>query len=196
MSLRAPVVDATNNLPGVVAGGSASFGTSGLPSNMRGWMVTIGGVNTGFLNTDDRIYAFVLGALPPGPTVVRLIQPAGVAPVAPILMQVDTPPPAILSVLGPDGTPLDDSHFVKVGDVITLDVVRLGNAARAVVTVSGIEQTFSVAPPDQNGISHIQFTLTGDFADASQQIIGVQVFSRVARPYRITLAPASAPASQ
>ncbi len=75
MSLRAPVLDADTNLPGVSAGGIGVFGTSGLPANLRGWMLTIGGNFTGYLNTGNLIYAFILGAVPPGPTVVQLIAP-------------------------------------------------------------------------------------------------------------------------
>jgi hypothetical protein len=163
--------------------------------------LTISDVPTPFsVDKDNRIHALIPDGLPLGPAVVRLIPLAG-DPIPPVLMQIDAPPPVILSALAPDGTPLDDSHFVTAGDVITLVVARLGNDASATVPASSVRVIVgglqhaptAVTSPDPDGNSQVQFALLSGLPDGSAQPVTVQVRTRLSAPYQITLAPAPPP---
>jgi uncharacterized protein (TIGR03437 family) len=201
MSLRVPVLNADTGLTGVPRGGNAVLGSSGLPADLTGWTLTVSDVSTPFsVDANGQIHTVVPIGLPLGPAVVRLIPLTG-DPILPILMDIDAAPPIILSATGPDGSALDDKHFVTAGDAITLGVSLLGNdavtavpATRVRIFVGGIQQSpTSVSAPDENGVSQIVFALPAGLPDGSQQPVTVRVRTRVSAPYQITLAPAPPP---
>jgi hypothetical protein len=202
ISLLTPVIDLDTGLPGVPPGGIAVLGTSGLPANINGWMLTISGLDTGFsVDKNQRIYASVPPQLPLGPAAVQLIPLTG-DPIPAVLMNIDEPPPVVVRATRTDGTPLYQLPFVVEGDAITLTVARLAGdpsepdevVGPVHLSVGGIEQTLtSVTPPDQSGFTRIQFSLSAGFRAGSQQPITVRNHNRLSPPYWISLAPAPAP---
>lgn len=175
-TLRAPVVNTATDLAGVPLGGSLALATSGLPLNLAGWTLTIGGVSVPFgVSPTGTTTAVVPANIALGPEVVQLTAPGGGGP-APILMQVDAPPPAIIAAYddsGPVGTTfaVSPTALAHGGDMITLIVWDLAGAAPALPSAntmwiaagSTAVTPASVFPIDAN-TSRVQFVLPSAIA--------------------------------
>jgi len=180
ISLRAPVVDASTGLAGVRVGNVAVIDTTGIPAGsplgiLAGWTLTIGGISTTpVLAAPNQIRAFVPQGVPTGPVLVHLISPIGDT-IPQIAMQVDTPPPSLGAISGPNGPASDVAHAVGIGDLVSVQVFGLGSdptlpvsAAGVSVTVQGVPQT--LAPLTQLGQANsylVQFTLSGSLPAGS-----------------------------
>jgi len=195
MSLRVPVINAATGLPGVPTGGTAVISTTGLPSNLSGWPLTINGarVDYTFDGSTSTLHAVVPPGTPLGPNVVRLLSPNGDA-IAPILFNVDAPPPVIQAASGANG-PNDAAHPAVPGDVITLDVTNLAGAAVFVpassvhVSVGGVDQIVtSLTAVANSNVTKVQFTLSSGFPDGTQQAMTVRVGTRVSAPFTLNAA--------
>jgi len=130
---------------------------------------------------------------PLGPNVVRLLSPNGDA-IAPILFNVDAPPPVIQAASGANG-PNDVAHPAVPGDVITLDVTNLAGAAVFVpassvhVSVGGVDQIVtSLTAVANSNVTKVQFTLSSGFPDGTQQAMTVRVGTRVSAPFTLNAA--------
>ena len=130
ISLHAPVTNAATGLAGVPAGGIALIRTTGLPVEHVGWILGIGGVETAFTaDAQGAISAQVPGGLAVGPQPVQLFTAAGPA-APPVLMQLDSPPPLIVSAFNNsandgNGIPVTSLTPVRAGDLATLTVEGL-----------------------------------------------------------------------
>jgi hypothetical protein len=192
MSLKAPIVSLETGRAGVSAGQLASIATQGLPPGLAGWTLTIGGIPVSFqLNAgNNQILAQVPPTLPVGPTVVRLISPFGDY-IPALAMQVDGPPPAILSAtLG--GLPLDAIRAARPGDAITLLVTSLAEpngrvpAASAVrVSVAGVSHGVT-SIVELAGAHVVQFVLSPLVPSGLQQV-SVGVGTRYSLPVTIAV---------
>ncbi len=212
ISLRAPVLNQTTGLAGVPAGGIAAISVTGLPTglpaDMAGWTLTIGGVGVNLRLSDSTIRAVVPPATPLGPTVLRLTSPNGDG-IAPILFNVDAPPPMIQAASdssAPDGpVAIDDLHPAAPGDVIALAVTRLSGSAESVpassvhIDVGGVDHIATAldALPHTDGtpdVVKVQFTLASGLPDGTQQPMTVRVGTRVSAPYTLNVVPPAAAA--
>jgi hypothetical protein len=171
-TLRAPVTNLVTGLNGVPVAGTAVIGTGGLPSNLAGWTLSIGGTSVSFSQTQaNQLQAQV----PPGSSVglapVQLTSPTGNGP-PPILMQIDGPPPVINAILNASGLPIDAAHAAQAGDTITMAVAGLADSfdqSHLRITVGGILQTVqSISPAGQPGSFIVTFLMS------AQTPVGVQ----------------------
>ncbi len=105
VSLHTPILNQVTQLPGVPVGGTALINATGLPQNLSGWTLLIGGQPASFSAAGGQIAAVVPTGLLTGAEIVQLISPAG-GNIPPVYMQVDPPPPVIAaaSVSGATGT--------------------------------------------------------------------------------------------
>jgi hypothetical protein len=185
ITMRAPVVNRTNGLAGVPAGGTAVISTQGLPANLSGWTLTIGDQVASFSLAGTQIIAQVPLNLPAGKAaIVRLVSPAGDY-IPPVAMQVDGPPPAILAV---------SSLNVRTVDSLTLTVTGLADpsgivSASAVrVNVGGAIYTpSSVAPIAQPGAYAVVFTLSALAPTGTQVPVSVGVDTRFSTPVLVAV---------
>jgi len=198
MSLRVPVLSLATGLPGIPTGGTAVISATGLPANLTGWPLTMNGarVDYTFDSGTSTLRAVVPPGTPLGPTVLRLLSPNG-DPIAPVLFNVDAPPPVIQAASSAAG-PIDGGHPAVPGDVITLDVTRLGSVSPAGVhiIVGGVDHiATSLAPVINSDVVKVQFTLSSGFPEGTQQPMTVRVGTRVSAPFTLN-ATASVPAGR
>jgi hypothetical protein len=175
-TLRAPVVYTATDLAGVPIGGTLALATGGLPVNLAGWTFTIGGVSVPFgVTATGTMTAVVPASIALGPQPIQLTAPGGGGP-APILMQVDAPPPVIVAAYddsGPLGTSfaVSPSALANGGDTVTLIVWDLAGSAPALpapgrvwITVGSTTGTAaSVVAIDAN-TSRVQFVVPASVA--------------------------------
>jgi hypothetical protein len=130
-TMRAPIVNHATGLAGVPAGGMVEINTSGLPSSLVGWSLSIANQTTTMtVNANGQLLALVPFGLLPGPAVVQLNSPNGVS-VPPLLVQIDPPAPVISAGIAGAALAQADPKTVQRGDTITLSasgvVDSLGN---------------------------------------------------------------------
>jgi hypothetical protein len=89
-SMHAPIVNAATGLAGVPAGGTVIINATGVPQNLTGWILTIGGQPAPLSYVNGQLQAIVPTGLTVGPTIVQLISPTG-ASIPPLVMNIDTP---------------------------------------------------------------------------------------------------------
>jgi len=204
ISLRVPVLNLATGLPGVPAGGTLVLSATGLPDNLQGWTLAIAGAKVDFTrDANSNILAAVPGSMPLGPAVLRLISPNG-DPIAPILFNVDAPPPVIQAAYDQrDNLTLvfvDALHPAAPGDVLLLDVANLFGSAPPVpassvhISVGGVDQVgTSLNSVLQFGlisnVTRIQFTLGSGLQDGAQQPVTVRVGTRVSAPFTLNVIP-------
>jgi predicted Zn-dependent protease len=126
ISMHAPITNAQTGLAGVPAGGTAVINQTGLPQNLTGWILTIGGQQATLAYSNGQLLATVPSGLTNGPTIVQLISPTG-AIVPPLVMKIDAPPPAIGSVSTASGAPVTASTQLHPGDVLTVNMIGLSD---------------------------------------------------------------------
>jgi hypothetical protein len=199
-------------LAGVQIGGIVAVATSGLPLNLAGWTLTIGGVGTTFgVNTNGLLTATIPGGIAFGPEPIQLTSPAGAGP-SPILVQVDEPPPVIIAAVdtsGPGGTAfvVSPSAPANAGDAIILFVSGLAGGAPALpapnaiwITVgSAVVAPFSVTAVDQK-VTEVEFVLPASPAlsptvTLQNATVTLGTGSRLSAPFSVTVTvPPAAPA--
>ena len=199
-------------LAGVPIGGTLALATSGLPLNLAGWTLTIGGVSVPFgVTPSGTMTAVVPANIALGPEPVQLTAPGGGGPSA-ILMQVDAPPPAIIAAYddsGPAGTSfaISPSAPANGGDMITLIVWDLAGAAPALPAPGMVRITAgsttgspaSVVAIDTN-TSRVQFVLPASIAsdpDVTGQTVPVAIGTgtRLSPGYTLNIVVPPAPAA-
>jgi Matrixin/IPT/TIG domain len=201
-SLRTPILNAATGLAGVSAGDQALISTSGLPSSLTGWTLTIDGVQTSFLQGQSgQILASVPGGLPLGAAIVQLSSPNGDV-IPPVVMQMDAPRPQIAGVVDVNGVPVDTSHPAGAGDTISLAVVRLGDSPSAAVAegsvhvhVAGIDNAgvdvpvTGLLPGSQPGAYQVQVVLGANVPYGPSQLLTVRVGTRQSNPFSLAIHP-------
>jgi uncharacterized protein (TIGR03437 family) len=135
----------------------------------------------------DHVNIQVPSNFPTGLTVVKL-SVAGVA-ANPVLLEIDTPPPAILRVTSLSGVPYDANRFAAAGDVVSVTVTGLdpavqNNLNRLSIMISGV-----VMPPQAidslgGGLYQIRFYLTQGFGSTSVPL-SIVVDGSASFPYMI-----------
>ncbi len=186
-TLKAPVTNLVTGLAGVPVGGTAVIGTSGLPTNLAGWILTIGDTSSNFtVNSSSQLIAQIPGGVSVGLAVVKLTSPTGDS-LQPILMQVDPPPPAITAILNASGLPVDSAHAAQLGDSITLLVAGLTDSSTVILTsqiqvkVGGVAQAVQVLGQVNGGSMPVRFVLVPGTPSGPQPVT-VGVDTRVSDP--------------
>jgi uncharacterized protein (TIGR03437 family) len=201
ITLRTPILNQATGLPGVPVSGAAVINTNGLPftatmASVAGWMLTIQNQPSAFtLGNQGQLIVQVPPGLLTGPAVVQWI-PATGAVVPPVLMQVDPPPPVILSVQDTTlGTTISAPNVASAGDAITLLVTGLSDAfgnfpapSQLAVNVGGVNVTPSslTGSSAQGDPCQIQVTLPATLATGPQNLI-VRYGTRESAAFVITL---------
>lgn len=190
ISLRAPILNAETGLAGVPAGGRVIIQTAGLPENPAGWTLTIGGQRVNYVvGAYGQLTAEVPADLAPGLVPVQ-IWPASGATVAPVLLQIDAPPPVITEARGPDGISVDASHPVAAGDRVTLTVTGLVDPPEEVgaesvqVRAGGALQAIEAVKLVQPGVWEVVFVLRNAGPGPAQNVT-VGVGTRVSAPWAL-----------
>jgi hypothetical protein len=194
-TLLAPVTNVQTGLAGVPVGGTAVMGISGLPSNLSGWTLSIGGTATTITQVGaNQLQALVPAGASIGLALVQLTSPAGVN-LPPILMQIDGPPPVITAILNAAGIPIDSAHAAQAGDTITVGVVASSNTflpSQLMITVGGVAQTVqSVTPVGQSGAFTLTFVLAALTPVGSQPVL-VGIDTEVSSGVAMWVRPADA----
>jgi hypothetical protein len=145
ISMRAPAVDASTGLAGVRAGNVAVISMTGMPGgtqSLAGWTLTIGGISaTPVLAAPNQIRAIVPQGVAAGrPALVHLIPPSGDT-IPQIAMQVDTAPPSVGNITGPNG-----AATVGIGDLVSVPVFGLSPDASLPVSASSVSVTVNDVP--------------------------------------------------
>ena len=104
---------------------------------------------------------------PAGPAILQLNN--GNTAANPIVVQIDVPPPTILSVTNASGVPYDASHPAFAQDVVSvyvsgLDPTVLANPGRLQVTINGQPMPVQPLTPPSNGQTQIVFSLAPGFS--------------------------------
>jgi uncharacterized protein (TIGR03437 family) len=147
------------------------------------------------MDQSRRIIAQVPGGVSTGPVSIQLT--GGGESVAPILVQIDDPPPVILQMEAPPGQVLGRVALLKPGDRMLLVVADLSgpsspaSLANIVVTVAGVPHVPDVMRDgDQPGLSEIEFVLRGDVPPGAAQPLTVGVGTRISARNIIAVQPA------
>ncbi|MBS1857021.1 MAG: IPT/TIG domain-containing protein [Acidobacteria bacterium] len=137
----------------------------------------------------DHVNIQVPAGFPTGLAVVKM-SIAGVA-AAPVLMEIDPPPPTIVKVNNANGVAYDSSHMAFAGDVVYvvvtgLDPTVLNALSRVNLSVSGV-----IMPPQGidslgNGQYQIRFYLTQSFGSTTVPL-AVIVDGSASAPYLVPI---------
>jgi hypothetical protein len=181
----APVTNAAGGQNGVPAGGTAILNAANLPAqgtpvvtvaaagpNGAGpdQPATILGVNGG------QITFQVPSGLPTGPAIVKL--QAGSLAAMPILMNIDSPPPAIVNAFSSPGVGADAGHPAHPGSVLTVlvnglpDPSTIFDLSTVKVTVGGVDHT-PMGISAQPGGALIQIVLSPSVPTGAQDPVTV-----------------------
>jgi predicted Zn-dependent protease len=156
ISLRAPVTNALTGLTGVPSPGTAVINAVGIPQNLTGWMLTIGGQPAALAYTNGQLQASVPGGLGYGPQIVQLFPPSGAA-VPPIAMKIDAPPPSITSVLSASGAPITATSTVHPGDVLTINMFGMFDGITPLTLTNLVASLGATTGPGAVSLQVLQF---------------------------------------
>ena len=136
----------------------------------------------------SQINVLLPAGFPTGPATLRL-SVSGVAAL-PVTVQIDTPPPTILTVNTPANAPLAGSS-AAAGDVLNVQVTGLdpsvvANPSRLKVTISGMPMTIQQVTALSPGAYQIQITVNQSFG-ASLVPLAVWVDGVSSTPLNVTV---------
>jgi len=158
-------------------------------------MLTIGGQRAQVLYTSATQINFVIPAgLPIGPAMLFLNN--GVMSGYPVVVQINPPPPAILSVATETGEALNASAVAASGDIIVLTVSGMDPAVvsapgRVAVFEGGVSiPAFTILPPQEGATTlQIQFALAASVT-GQQLPLTVSLDGDLGMPFYINVAAA------
>jgi Matrixin len=144
VSMRVPIRNAVTGLAGVPSGGTALIATTGLPADLTGWTLSVGPFAAAFTADQNGVLSVqVPNGLGIGAQPVLLTAPGSppAATVPRVILQLDPPPPVILSAVDVPAPPSSDPTAVVVpvpvtasapaqlGDTVTLTVYGLSGGS-------------------------------------------------------------------
>jgi hypothetical protein len=183
----ASTINPLTGLAGFRPGGAALATIENLPDpatlelTVSGRRVSVDRVDGPF------VYFQVPPDLAPGPAVLQAQSTAG-ARAFPLGIQIDGPPPVILRALAGVSTPIDGTHFVRGGDLMTLVVGGLPNAGERIsVRVGGYEHAPIAILPSTNGTTQVQIILHPDVAPGNDVAVTLSVDTRITSPFPIVV---------
>jgi Matrixin len=192
ISMIPPILNQATGLEGVPVGGTAVINTSGLPSNLGGWVLTIGNQQTSYtVNQNNQILAVVPGGALTGPAIVALIPPGG-GNIPPVAMQIDIPPP-VITFATDAGAAVTASNLADPGDTVTLSISGLANQSgmlpapsAVIINVAGISTMALAVTQTGASTSLAQFAVPAN-APGGAQPVTVQVGTRVSAAFTLNL---------
>jgi uncharacterized protein (TIGR03437 family) len=195
VSLQVPILNQATNLEGVPAGGVAVINTSGLPSNLDGWVLTISNQQASYtVNSNGQLLANVPTGALTGPAIVQLISPSGSnISVPPVVMQIDLPSPVILAAANATGVPVSAANPVTGGNMVSLTVTGLQDQSGALpalakvnITIAGASTVPAALSSSGTNQSVLQFAVPPGLTPGAQTLT-LQVGTRVSAPFPINL---------
>jgi uncharacterized protein (TIGR03437 family) len=165
LSMTPPVVSAATGAPGAPAGGVAIVNVPNLTAPANSLTLTVAGQPALILSAGNGQVTFQTPVgLPAGPAVVRLQDQAGDS-IAPIVMNINPPPPAITSIYSSEGVLADSTHPAYPGTIIQVLVsglpatVLTADPATVTVNVAGLNlPAFSIGSTTNGTL--VQVTLS------------------------------------
>jgi hypothetical protein len=179
--------------PSIYAGGQALLSVSNLPEAAGGVSLTLNDQPATVLSVaEGRVTFAVPGELSIGPAVLRLH--AGAESAAPILVQIDPPPPIILAVYSAPNIAADKARPVAPGQLLTVKVAGLAapgieSPERLRVSVAGVDHVPArvyQSETDPN-VHLLEFSLTSDVPAGALVSLTVSIDYRVAQPFPILI---------
>ena len=192
-TLLTPIVNQATGLDGVPAGGVAVINTAGLPANLSGYVLTIANQVTTFaVGPNNQLLAQVPGGALAGPAVVRLFTPAGVS-LAPVVIQVDVPPPMIVAASSASGAAVSANSPVTGGTTVALTIAGLPDQSGLLpalgdiqITVGGVLTTAVAVTSSGQNLSVVDFVVPAGLGSGPESVT-LQVGTRVAAAYTLSL---------
>jgi uncharacterized protein (TIGR03437 family) len=198
VSVRVPMLNPDTGMHGVPAGGKFLIEAAGLPEDLAGWSVKVGGLEATFVRAEDgRLLVDVPAGIGVGPAAVELTAP-GIPAIPPVLMQIDWQPPQILALVGAGYIPPDDANPVRAGDRIAILVTGLGDSgAGAAIAVESLEFRLGEARLPAAavvdalvGVSWVELVLPEGSASEELQWLRIGRGTRVSAAWGVSIHPA------
>jgi len=189
-SMMVPVYNQATGLAGVPAGGTAVVNMNSLPSSLSGWTVTVGDTTADYKLLDNGQLAIqVPSAAQSGTVPVKLRNPSGDT-VSTVLVQIDPPPPTILSISSILGGTIDGNNPAHAGDIVSLKVAGLtdqqGNIVSGIRVVAGGVTSTPHATFTTDGNVNLDVALSSNLQPGSVSLF-VQVDTRISIPVVISV---------
>ena len=192
VAMTPPVMNAATNTVGAPAGGTALVNVPNLTAASGAVALTVGGQAAAVLSAANGQVTFQVPAnLPLGPAVVQMQTQAGDA-VAPIVMSITPPPPAISAVYSAPSVVADSSHPAHPGNIIGVLVsglpaaVLTADPSTVKLTVSGVDiPAFSTGSLGNGTL--IQAVLPSTVATGAQVPLTVSYAGLVSAPVQIPI---------
>lgn len=184
------LTNAVTGQPWIYPGSQANLSVSNLPASAT-VAVTLNDVPVTVMAVGQGQITFQVPAdFPTGSAVLRIQTSAGT--VYPIAVLIDPPPPVVINVAG-SGAVIDASRPARPGDLLTVTVSGLADAAATVaatrlrVTVGGVDhQPIAPAQPAANSPGQHQMQiLLSEQVPAGQVPLTVTIDYRTSAPYTI-----------
>ena len=196
VSVRVPMINPDTGMQGVPAGGKFIIEAAGLPEDLAGWSIKVGGLDAGFVRTDDgRLLVDAPWGVPVGPAIVDLAGPGGAAS-PPVLMQIDAQPPRIFALVNADYLWPDALNPMRAGDHVLLLVAGLSEAGEAVPAESLQIRLGDLRLPAASifdtggGVQWVELALPEGSASDQIQWVRVGRGTRVSGSWSIFISPA------
>ncbi len=197
--------NATPGLTGAYGGATVTLnGSQNLVAPGQAPVVTLGGQPVSLISaTASQLTLQIPPVLPVGPAILTLNN--GAANAWPVAVNVDNPPATIVSVQNAAGVPLDTTHAVRPGDLVTVTLSGFAPAAPAIapgsvqVSVGGALYTpFQLTPV--SAVWQVTFVLDASVppGTADQLVVYLNGMSSLPSTMPVTLPNGtfSAPATQ
>ncbi len=187
-----PVLNAATGTAGIYSGGTAVITVSNLTAAASSISLSVGDQKAAVLSSQNGQVTFqVPSGLPLGPAVVKMQLLSGDA-VQPVVVNIDPPPPAIVSAYANPGTVADASHPLTRSSLGALlvsglpDPATLGDFSSLRVNLGGIDHTV-VSGTAQIGGAFIQFLVNPAITPGAQVPVTISYNGAVSAPYSVAV---------
>ena len=183
--------NAQPGLTGTYAGALVAVNGTNLTSAGAQPTLSIGGVAATISQTSPTQLIFLVPTgLPTGPATLNFSN--GPAAAAPVLLNVDTPPAQITQVSNSSGVPVDATHPIHIGEVITITLSGFTPAAtsQTQVSLAGVAHTLIALTPLTGTSWQLTVVLNGAEQPGQAQQLIVYLDGRSSYPGTIPLARA------
>ncbi|HWB87433.1 MAG TPA: IPT/TIG domain-containing protein [Bryobacteraceae bacterium] len=165
-----PIVNALPVQQTIFPGGYATIYGTNLSAPPGTVQVTLNGqpVQVQFAGS-SQINFLVPQGFPTGPAALNVFN--GSVNALPVMVQIDSAPPAITAVTNMAGQPVDATHAAGQGDTLNvlvtgLDPAAAANPAGVEVVIAGVSMPVQTITAESGGVYQIQFLVTQSWAGA------------------------------
>jgi uncharacterized protein (TIGR03437 family) len=196
LSVRVPMINPDTGLQGAPAGGQFLIDAAGLPVDVAGWSIKVGGLDASFVRTDDgKLLVDVPVSVALGPQAVEISSPAGPA-APPVLMQIDAAPPRILVLVNSSYLLPDTSNPMRAGDHVLLLVAGLGDDAAAIpldslhIHLGDLQLPAASVTDTAGGVQWVEVVLPDGSGSDNLQGLRIGRGTRVSAPWSLFISAA------